>query len=30
MPSPKYLAWMVGISAAVVIGLQHYQAKKNG
>jgi negative regulator of sigma E activity len=27
MPSIKSLAWMAAVSAAVVIGLQRYQAK---
>ncbi len=28
LPSPKLLAWMVGTAIAVVIGMQHYQARK--
>jgi hypothetical protein len=28
VPSFRLLLWMAGVSAAVVIGLQHYQARK--
>jgi len=29
VPSIKSLAWMAAVSAAVVVGLQHYQAKQH-
>lgn len=28
MPSGKLLAWIVGISAAVCLGLDHYKANR--
>ena len=27
MPSPKMIAWIVGLSLATIIGLDHYRSK---
>jgi len=30
VPSGRLIAWIVGLSAATVLGIQHYQKTKSG